>query len=65
MRSLNVGHQLANVTVQGDVLLTFQLLEGVHEAGHQRPEDGTDHLGLRTTAGAATEVGRISALATA
>lgn len=65
MRSLYVGHQLTDVTVQCDVLLALQLLEGVHEARDQCPENGTDHLRLGSTAGAAIEVGRISALASA
>lgn len=62
MGALHIGDQLPDVTVEGYVLRTLQILAGLHKAANQRLEDRSNHLGLGSAAHAAAKIGRIAAL---
>lgn len=63
VRPLHVRDQLADVAVQGDVLVALELLEGAHEARDQRLKDGRDDLALSPATESSAKVGGVAPLA--
>lgn len=62
VRSLHVGHQLANIAVESNIFLPFKVLQDIDEATDECFEYGSNHLTFGAPAEATSEIGGVSTL---